>query len=542
MSGLLQKLPILALMLILLPQSHSVLGESPADSSRFEWRTVEPDPDDAQVSTRTRRQPAQGQLASEPKMLDDQVPETRTTDSEQSPPHSDSTKNRRIPLRARNRSVQTVDIPQLAVRHRANLFKDDGITPLVRRAGYSTVTTQIPVAQGSPDAEYAINSTAPITSGAVFSAIWLNDDSSARRVDYATGQFDAGQVGYLDEPLMQAPLIPPPPAPAGELVPVPENGSSIGIGESPITAIPQPLYEERPRRSGRRFHFMGADEVSHQEPGIGQERVQFAPFEMDVTQPSNYWLIRVDAASGLQSPDRGAYFWSRPTSGAQNSVNYQDLRFINETGSDSFSVMTEIPVRAVQYNTTGGGDGGIGDMKVATKVRFINGKHWQLTQISRMYINTGNLTKGLGAGHLSIEPGLLARYQVNPDTYLHGEAKLWFPMGANPMVAGQVLRYGVGVSHVLYETDTFAILPTLEMVAFQYLGGHSTYVNTTTPFTTSTVSNNGDVALNVINGARFVFGPPGDLGLFELGISGMFGLGTNKYLDGMLRVDLKFNY
>lgn len=533
MSGLRQKLPVLALMLILLPQSHTAQGESPVDSSRFEWRTIKADSDDAE--SKPRRQPAQSQLASEQDMLDDQVPETRTTESDSS--RTDPKMDRRTPPRTGNRSVQTVDFPQSNVRQRANWFEDDGITQLVRRARYNTVSTRIPVLQNRTDVEYSIDSTAPITSSEVFSAVWLDGDVSARRVDFATGQ-----VRYLEDPFMQVPLVPPPPTPAGELVPVPDNDSSRGFVESPITAIPQPLYEEPPRNLNRRFRFMGPDEASHQEPGIGQERVQFAPFEMDVTQPSNYWLIRVDAASGLQSPDRGAYFWSRPTSGAQNSVDYQDLRFINETGTDSFSVMTEIPVRAVQYNTTGGGDGGLGDMKVATKVRFINGKKWQLTQISRMYINTGSLTKGLGAGHLSLEPGILARYQVNPDTYLHGEAKLWFPLGANPLVAGQVLRYGVGVSHVLYETDTFAILPTLEMVAFQYLGGHSTYVNTTTPFSTSTVSNNGDVAVNVINGARFVFGPPGDLGLFELGISGMFGLGTNKYLDGMLRVDLKFNY
>jgi len=309
-----------------------------------------------------------------------------------------------------------------------------------------------------------------------------------------------------------------------------------------MAVMPYQAYEMPVANWSPLFRYLGIHRVNYGEAGIGQERVQFAPFEMDVTQPSNYWLIRVDAASGLQSPDRGGYFWTRPPSGAQNSVNYQDLRFINETGTDAFSVMTEIPVRAVQYNTTGGGDGGLGDMKIATKARFINGKQWQLTQITRTYINTGSLTKGLGAGHFSLEPGLLARYQVSPETYLHGEAKLWIPLGANPAVAGQVMRYGIGVSHVLYETDNFAILPSFEMIALQYLGGHSTYVNSTVPFATSVVSNNGDVAVNLVKGVRFVLGPPGDLGLFELGVSGMLGVGTSKYLDGMFRVDLKFIY
>lgn len=252
MSGLRQKLPALALMLILLPQSHSALGESPVESSRFEWRTVESDSDDVEVANRPRRQPAKRPRATETEKFDDPVPEVRAPEPEQSPPVSDSARNLRASVSFRNRSVPIADVPQTRVRPRTNWFEDDGITPLVRRVGHSRVSTWIPRPQGSSAAENSTNSTAPITSSEVFSAIWLNEEYSARRFDIGAEEFDAGQVNYLDEPLTQVPLAPPPPpAPAPELSPVPDDGLSMGSVETPLTPIPESLYEEPTGKRGR---------------------------------------------------------------------------------------------------------------------------------------------------------------------------------------------------------------------------------------------------------------------------------------------------
>ena len=281
---------------------------------------------------------------------------------------------------------------------------------------------------------------------------------------------------------------------------------------------------------------LGVDATGCEEPGIGHERVMFAPFEIDPTQPTNYWLVRYDSGFGLRTPDRAEYFWSKPGKGpamSRDQINFQDLRFINETGSDSFSVITEIPVRFIDADSLHS-TSGIGDMKVATKLRLINGQKWQVTQILRTYINTGSARKGVGAGHLSLEPGLLARYELSPDTYLHSECKLWVPIAGDPVFSGNVLRSGLGISHVLYETDRFAIIPNLEMVNFTYLTGQKT-VGTRSPRV------NGEAAINLMPGARFVFGPKGDLGLFELGVSGLVGLG-DEYVNQMFRVDFKLSY
>jgi hypothetical protein len=123
---------------------------------------------------------------------------------------------------------------------------------------------------------------------------------------------------------------------------------------------------------------------------------------------------------------------------------------------------------------------------------------------------------------------------------VHGQVKFWIPIAADTGFASDVLTYGVGVSHILYETDHFSIIPNLEMVNFDFLSGQKTVGNTST-FPGQIVNANNDTSINLIPGARFVMGPKGDLGLFEFGISNMIGMG-DRYLNNMWRLEFKFIY
>lgn len=274
--------------------------------------------------------------------------------------------------------------------------------------------------------------------------------------------------------------------------------------------------------------------------GIGHERVVFAPFEIEPTQPTNFMMVRWDSGFGLRTPDRAEYFFSKPGKGPDNgvvnpinSIDYQDLRFITESGTDIMSVQTEIPVRFIEPDS-GPSNSGLGDMRVTTKTRLVNGKKWQVTQIFGSYFNTGKSTKGVGTGHISLEPGVLARYELRPDTYIHGEVRYWIPIAGDPGFAGNVLRYGVGISHVFYETNNFAIIPDLEMVNFDFLGGSKTLNGIS-------ISSAGETSVNLVTGVRFVFGPKGDLGLFEFGISNRYGTG-DIFVQDLVRLDFKFNF
>jgi len=277
--------------------------------------------------------------------------------------------------------------------------------------------------------------------------------------------------------------------------------------------------------------------------GAGRARLAFALFEIEAARPvSSSTRIRLESVFNLKLPDRAEYFWAMPANltggrgpnAPESSVSYQDIRFQTEIGGPKLSVITEIPLRVldptINLNTAG-----LADMNVATKVVLLDGENWLISQISRTYLPTGAASKGLSSGHVAIEPGLLVRYKWNDMTYIHSELKYWFAVGGNPVHSGQVLRFGLGTSHVHYENDVFAIIPTLEWVMLSFLDGQKT------PFPTTTgVDIDSEFVSNLFAGIRFVSDSGGDFGLFELGINGGFSLGSNGWYDGILRLEFRW--
>lgn len=277
--------------------------------------------------------------------------------------------------------------------------------------------------------------------------------------------------------------------------------------------------------------------------GLGQERVMLAPFEIDVSQPFNNLRTRVDCAYNLERPDRAEYFWARPSSLTglgpsipERSVDYQDIRFQLEFGGPKFSAATDIPIRILDPDLNPN-TAGFGDMNLTTKLVLVDGKRWQITQYFRTYFNTGYFPRGLGTGHISIEPGFLARMKWSERTYFHSEIKFWVPTPGHLDHAGEVLKFGAGVSHVWFETDSFAAMPTLELVGWSVLDGLETSYPGGVP-----VEVDPEGILNIHPGIRFVRDADSDLGLFELGIGGGAAVTTNRWYESLLRIEARFSF
>jgi hypothetical protein len=285
----------------------------------------------------------------------------------------------------------------------------------------------------------------------------------------------------------------------------------------------------------RRLFGLGMHRM-HDDIGIGRERVALATFEIDASQPFSNVRARYDAAYGLDTPDRAEWFWAKsgkgPVSGGER-VNYQDLRFYSEVGGKSFSAIVDLPLRSLDPEINGNTTG-FGDMVAGTKTVMVDGRYWQITQVFRTYINTGSVKKGLGTGHVALEPGVLARYKWTDDTYIHGELKYLFPVGADPKFAGQVLRYGIGLTQLCYDTDTFALIHSAELSFMTFEDGQKTTVAGTRDVDGETVGTG-------LYGLRCVLGPAGDLGLFEVGAAGGVGMGTN-WIEGLLRLEARWSY
>lgn len=276
------------------------------------------------------------------------------------------------------------------------------------------------------------------------------------------------------------------------------------------------------------------------EPGLGTERAGVAPFELDVTQPFNQCRLRFDAAYDVEFPDRSEYFWAKTAGGRgpllpEESVDYQDVRFLMEVGGDKFSTATDIGIRSVDPinnpNHTG-----LADMSIAPKTVIIDGDQWQISTIFRTYINTGSPSMGLGTGHVSLEPGVLFRHRYNDWNYFHGELKYWFPLGSDPIHSGQVLRWGLGWSRVGWETDDFSVIPTFELVHWTALNGQKTNPNG------FPLPVDGDSILVFFPGLRMSYDSGGDLGLCEFGISGGIATTGQRWYSGLLRFDVRWVY
>jgi hypothetical protein len=292
------------------------------------------------------------------------------------------------------------------------------------------------------------------------------------------------------------------------------------------------------------------------EGALGVERVMHAPFFIDTTQPLKNCRVRFDFAWDQEFPDRAEYFWRKsalvqidPMTGNafdekpfEPSVDYQDIRFMIERGTDQFSVATELPLRivdpVVRRNTAG-----FGDMNVTTKTVLLNGRRWQLAHVFRSYFPTGSFRRGTGNGHVSLEPGVAYRYKFSDITCLHGDLKFWFPLGADPIYGGQFLNYGIGISRVAVDRDDFAVIPTLELVAWTVLDGAQTPPsadNNPVGFEPQEIDNMSIV--NICPGVRFVWENGNDCGTRELGISSGLALSDDHWYETILRIDLRWSF
>ncbi|MAI32775.1 MAG: hypothetical protein CMM07_14010 [Rhodopirellula sp.] len=272
--------------------------------------------------------------------------------------------------------------------------------------------------------------------------------------------------------------------------------------------------------------------------GVGRERLPFALFEIDPTQPFNNLRLRFDAAYGLDHPYRAEYFWSKPPKGpsvdGSEVVDYQQIRFQFEMGGPRMTVGTEIPLVFVDPETVGN-VAGLGDLMLTTKTLMADGEQWQLMQVLRTQMATGSSKSGRGNGHVSMEPGLVARYKYNENLLIHSELKLWFPIGGDPDVSGEILRWGMGAASVFYDTDSFALIPTFEFVAWTVLSGQQ-YEGT------DLVRLDGETILNFYPGLRIVSDTSGDFGLFELGINGGASVSSMHWYRTMMRLELRWSF
>ena len=300
------------------------------------------------------------------------------------------------------------------------------------------------------------------------------------------------------------------------------------------------------------------------EPNLGTERVIFAPFEIDVAYPQNVTSFRFDSAFGMKFPDRSEYFWkevnansgpklSTTPSEFRKGIDFQEVRVYSEHASGDSSAFIELPIRFVQAPGVRS-NAGLANLQVGVKSLLSKGDgffliptpgnsidEWRVCGILTNHISLSPklANRGLSPGYFSLEPGLLATYSMSRYTTFYNELKYWIPMGGNRGSVGNVLQWGMGASHVIFfsspEVDSrlhFAIIPTIELIGWDFRNGKETYLdgNTLTQRDVDRIS-----VVNVQPGVRVPLGKN-----FEIGISSSRRLTGHSVYDELYRIDFRW--
>jgi hypothetical protein len=203
-----------------------------------------------------------------------------------------------------------------------------------------------------------------------------------------------------------------------------------------------------------------------------------AAFFIPSVRPTTYTRFRWDYGNNLTQPDRNEYFWAaiglRGPANAETRVNYHELSMYAEVGTEKFSFFINTPYRNLNptVNTSASG---FGDLTLGTKSVLIDSELVLTTFQFATTIPTGLSGRGLGAGHVSLEPSLLYAVKLYTDTYWQGQIGYWIPIGGTAGVAGGAWFYNNSLNHVLWRPlkDT-ALIGTFETTGITWNSGGAT--------------------------------------------------------------------
>ncbi|MBP3958930.1 transporter [Gemmata sp. G18] len=208
-----------------------------------------------------------------------------------------------------------------------------------------------------------------------------------------------------------------------------------------------------------------------------------AAFFTDAVRPKTSTRFRWDYGSHFAYPDRGEYFFARADGNGRgpkaNSlvkaipyVDYHELNMITEIAMGNAGVQIAVPYRSVNSSPFGQDGAGFADMSITAKTLLLDSELALFGFQMRTYIPIGQTGKGLGTGHVSLEPGLNFGLRLAPETYLQAQVVEWIPIGGNTDYQGAHLRWATSLNHVLWRPiRDVQLVGTLESTGISFQDG-----------------------------------------------------------------------
>ncbi len=264
--------------------------------------------------------------------------------------------------------------------------------------------------------------------------------------------------------------------------------------------------------------------------------LESASFWVDSARPQNRTRVRWDYGPGMIFPDRAEYFWARvgsrgPATVPTPDLDYHELSQYIETAHGGFSAFFVMPYRSL-YMRDAGHAAGFGDIQIGTKSLLHDTPLVQVTLQMTTTIPSANSRKGLGTGHVSLEPALLVGLALTERDFLQAQAAEWIPLGGDSDYQGALLRWGVAWNRTVWQRDRDnTMTANLDLVGWSFQDGAYT-----------------DPVLGQqrANDESYVYLGPGSrmllCGRFEFGAGAIFALTDNHFARHVFRSDLTIRY
>jgi hypothetical protein len=271
------------------------------------------------------------------------------------------------------------------------------------------------------------------------------------------------------------------------------------------------------------------------------EPIADSSFFVDPARPISNTRFEWDYANHFAYPDRAEYFWAASPKGqaatdglkAVPYLNYNQLTLVTEiaTPGGASSVAIAMPYRSWDAEPFATSAAGFSDMSITAKTLLVDSELFLCSMQMRTYVPIGNVTKGLGDGHVSLEPGLIFGLRLTPDTFLQAEVQEWIPIGGDTNNQGAFLQWGLSINQALWQpVKDVKLIGTLELTGYSFQAGEFT----DPVLGPQKLSGQNNMAIG--NGYRVFFGK------FDVGLAGNFGI-TGKYMAREeMQFDLRFRY
>jgi hypothetical protein len=264
---------------------------------------------------------------------------------------------------------------------------------------------------------------------------------------------------------------------------------------------------------------------------------------MDSVRPVTQQRFRFDASLNMDLPDRNEFFWARadgkgrgpkPPQGrsGETGLRFNELSMYTEAATGAAGFFVEMPYRAI-YPDHYDFAAGLVDMNLGTKSLLLDSEFLLVGFQFRTFLPTGKTRRGLGTGHVSLEPSLLVAMQFNPETCLEAQLSQWIPIGGDSSHQGSLLHYHTSLNrtlgHILHKDP---IIGTLEFNGWSFQTGQYTHPDTGLP-----VGSSGTTYATLGCGVRVFF-----CDRIDFGVAAAYAVSARHWAEQIYRTELRWRF